>query len=283
MLTFFKYRQQLLFLIVLLLLTSCKETMENMALNDLQVLPKDTGGIQKSETLNTNNTYGHYYYLPGGYTSDGPAYPLIVFLHGSGEKGNSQNNMEDLAKVVRTGLPRLIKDKKWEPAFPAIVVSPQCHDNWWNPDKIHDFIAYIIKQYNINETRIYLTGLSMGGFGTFSYIEKYGDAGYVAAIVPICGGGNPQKAEAYANIPVWAFHGDADKTVLVDKSIEMVEAINKEKPKHKAKLTIYPGVAHDSWTMTYDASGMGKESLAYDPFNEDIYSWMFKYSKKPVL
>lgn len=282
--TFFKYHFVLLLLVVLFLVASCKEQMENIILNDLRALPMDSGGEQKAEYLDPDkNIYGHYSYLPGGYKENGPAYPLIVFLHGSGEKGNSQNNPDELVKVLRNGPPRLIKDNKWASPFPAIVVSPQCHDNWWNPDKIHEFITYIVKKYNINESRIYLTGLSMGGFGTFSYIEKYGDLGYVAAAIPICGGGNPNKAEAFANLPLWAFHGDADKTVVVQKSIEMVEAINKATPKYKAKLTIYSGVKHDSWTMTYDGSGMGKESQAYDPFNEDIYSWLFKYSKKPVL
>lgn len=283
MLIYFKYRQ-LLLLVLLFFLASCKERMENVTLNDLQVLPVDTGGEQKAVYLDSSkNIFGHYFYLPAGYEDDGPPYPLIVFLHGSGEKGKSQNNPDDLQKVLRNGPPQLIKDNKWQPPFPAIVVSPQCHESWWKPEQVHDFIGYILKKYNVNENRIYLTGLSMGGFGTFSYIERYGDLGYVAAAIPICGGGNPSKAASYVNTPLWAFHGDADKTVLVDQSIEMVAAINKAHPKYKAKLTIYPGIGHDSWTMTYNGSGMGKESPTFDAFNENIYTWMFRYTKKPVL
>src|SRR5699024_9032372 len=148
-----------------------------------------------------------------------------------------------------------------------------------NPGKIHAFITYIVKKFNVNKNRIYLTGLSMGGFGTFSYIQAYGDLSYAAAVVPICGSGNPGSAGSFVHTPVWAFHGDADKTVLPQGSIEMVNAINEMNPQVKAKLTIYPQIAHNCWSMTYDASGMGKESQAFDPFNEDIYSWMFQYRK----
>lgn len=218
--------------------------------------------------------------LPGGYKEDGPAYPLIIFLHGMGERGNSQTNPDALKKVLVTGLPKLIEKKNWTPAHPAIVVSPQCHDDWWNDQKIHDHLTYILQKYNINKSRVYITGLSMGAFGTFNYIEKFGDKGYAAAALPIAGGGNLKNLEGFKNIPVWAFHGDADKTVTPDKSISMIAAINELDPLHQAKMTVYPGVGHFSWDMTYDGSGMGKESPDYDTFSEDIYSWFFRYRKE---
>lgn len=278
MISFFKYRQ-LFVLGIIFLFASCKENSENIVLNDLQALPSDTGGEQKAINLNEENIYGHYRYLPGGYKAEGPGYPLIVFLHGSGEKGNSQLHPEDLLKVLRNGPPQLISNKQWHPQYPAIVVSPQCHENWWNPKKIHEFITYLVEKLNVNPNRIYLTGLSMGGFGTFSYVEAYGDLSYAAAVVPICGGGNPEQSGAFVHTPLWAFHGDADKTVLPQGSIDMVNAINEMAPQVKAKLTIYPEVGHDCWTMTYDGTGMGKESKVFDPFNEDIYTWMFQYKK----
>lgn len=252
-----------------------------MLSNDrLTSLPADSGGEHVAEYLDlTKNVYGHYIYIPGGYAK-GDNYPLIVFLHGSGEKGNSQNNPDDLLKVLRGGIPRMIQKKTWKPVYPAIVASPQCHDGGWDAKKIHSYIKYLSAKYKINPHRIYITGLSLGAFGVFDYVGKYGDSSYVAAAVPIAGGGSVKKGKSFQNIPLWAFHGEADKTVSVSKSIEMVDAINKENPVKKAKITVYPKIGHDSWTMTYDGSGRGKESKAYDLFSEEITSWMFNHIKK---
>ena len=184
-----------------------------------------------------------------------------------------------LKKILANGPPSLIRSNKWAPRWPMIVLSPQCHDSWWIPSKVHQLIKTIIHNYRINAHRIYLTGLSMGGYGTFAYIEAYSTAGFVAACVPICGGGNPSLASRYMNTPLWAFHGEADATVSVSNSINTVKAINALEPAVRAKLTIYPNVGHDSWDMTYDGSGMGKESHSYDPFDISIYDWMFQYSK----
>lgn len=241
----------------------------------------DAGGQHKAEFLDPeNNVYGHYIYIPSGYKDVGPAYPLIVFLHGSGSIGNSQIEPGDLTRVLRNGIPKLIEDKQWNPSSAAIVVSPQCHDSWWDANKIHDHISNIIHQYNVDKNRIYVTGISMGGFGTFAYIEEFGNDAYAAAAVPICGGGNTSKAASFASVPVWAFHGEADTTVVPTKSMEMISAINELDPKFNAKLTLYPGVGHEeSYAITYDESGMGRESKNYDPFDEDIFSWMFRHSK----
>lgn len=260
--------------------TSCSKNESAPDYKELQNLPKDTGGIHSAVVYNsTVNPYGYYIYTPSGYEKNDAVYPLLVFLHGSGEKGNSTTDASVLKKVLANGPPKLINAKKWAPKYPMIVVSPQCHDSGWNPAKIHKLIAMIVQNYRINTGRIYLTGLSMGGYGTYSYVEAYADTGYVAAVVPVCGGGNTSKAKSYKNVPLWAFHGDADLTVLVSQSINMVNAINALSPAVKAKLTIYPGVAHDSWTRTYDGSGMGTGKAEYDPFNLSIYDWMFTFRK----
>lgn len=265
---------------LLIALYSCSEEEIGKKNGSLSSLPPDTGGEHVAEhLLPEKNIYGHYIYLPGGYDS-GSEYPLIVFLHGMGEIGNSQNNPDELSKVLRGGIPRLIEKKTWNPVFPALVASPQCHEGWWNAKKIHQYIEYIAAKYKVDMNRIYITGLSMGGYGVFDYVGVYGDSSYVAAAAPICGGGNVKQGKSYQNIPIWAFHGDADPTVSIDRSIEMIEAINKQNPMHKAKLTVYPNVGHDSWTMTYDGTGMGKESSDYDSFSEDLYSWMLKYTKE---
>jgi len=251
--------------------------------NILSNLPLDTGGIQKAYVHeSTNSPYGFYAYTPSSYEEGGPEFPLLVFLHGAGEKGNSANDPGKLELVLRNGPPKLIQREEWDPTYPLIVVSPQCHDGGWNADKIHEFIGYLIDHYQLNRRRIYLTGLSMGGYGTFSYVGNYGDDSFVAACVPICGGGSPSKANNFLNIPTWAFHGDADGTVSVNNSIIMIEAINALNPLSKAKLSIYPGVGHNSWSMTYDGTGMGTESNDYDAFNQSIYDWMFEFQKEFV-
>ncbi|WP_338356989.1 dienelactone hydrolase family protein [Yeosuana marina] len=262
----------------LFLFLSCNK--DDISLNDLESLPKDTGGLQKANSLGTTDAiFGHYIYTPSNYKNSTIEYPLLVFLHGSGERGNSETNPDILNKVLANGPPKLIERKEWSPKYPMIVASPQLASGNWNADDIHSFITYLIANYNINTNRIYITGLSLGGFGCFSYISKYGSDAYAAAIVPIAGGGNTNSGDQYTTIPVWAFHGDNDTTVSQNQSINMINAINVANPITPAKLTIYPGVGHDSWSRTYNSSGMGEESSAYDAFNMTIYDWMFLYEK----
>lgn len=268
-------KNTVLFILCLILpLQSCKKS-EVRDYNNLSNLPTDKGGKHLPFILgSTDSPYGFYIYTP---SEPGPEYPLLIFLHGAGEKGNSSSNPILLDMVLRHGPPKLIQGKKWSPVYPMIVVSPQCHENSWDPAKIHRLIKFLLVNFKVNKKRIYLTGLSMGGFGTFNYLTAAADSGLVAAAVPICGGGNASKAEEMKHIPLWAFHGDSDEIVDVSASINMVNAINSKKPPVRAKLTLYPGVGHDSWTRTYDGSGMGTESEAYDPFAMDIYRWMLQY------
>lgn len=265
------------YIMLTLFIVSCKK---NAVYADLESLPSDPGGEQSSFYLGeTDAPYGFYLYIPGGYEQSVTGYPLLIFLHGSGERGNSETDSVELENVLRYGPPKLISQHKWNPRYPMIVASPQCHDKRWNPQKIHDFIGYLLENYTINKSRIYLSGLSMGGFGTFSYLQTYADTGYVAAAITVCGGGDTTLANRLVNVPLWAFHGDSDKRVLPIRSIEMVEAINKLNPPVRAKLTIYPGIGHDSWSMTYDGSGMRKESPDYDPYDMNIYDWLFQYTR----
>lgn len=256
-----------------IIFSSCnKDDMKNYY--DLSNLPTDEGGSHKAVYLGTDEAeYGYYIYQP---SVSYPKYPLLLFLHGAGERGNSIDDPELLDIVIRNGLPMLIEKKQWNPKYPMIVVSPQSEGNW-EPFKLHKFIKYLLSKYNINEKRIYITGLSMGGFGTFNYLSYTGDSCYAAAAVPICGGGNTNKVSEMKHIPLWAFHGSDDKVVLPEKSISMINAINAQNPPVKAKLTIYPGVAHNSWSKTYDGTGMGTEDTNYDEFTMQVYDWMFQY------
>ncbi len=248
--------------------------------NDLESLPEDLGGIQKANALvATDANFGHYIYTPSDYNSNSPNYPLLVFLHGSGERGNSETDPDILKKVLVNGPPKLIEKKEWSPKYPMIVASPQLPSGNWNAEDIHNFITYLIANYNINTKRIYLTGLSLGAFGSFNYISNYGADAYAAAIIPIAGGGNKNSGDKFITIPVWAFHGDNDNVVSHNNSINMIDAINEEKPNTPAKLTIYPNVGHNSWSRTYNNSGMGDESNDYDAFDMNIYDWLFLFEK----
>lgn len=205
----------------------------------------------------------------------------MIFLHGSGEKGNSSSNAANLDKILVNGPPKLIKAKTWKPKYPMIVASLQCHDSYWDTNKTKQVTEFLMANYAVDTTRIYMTGLSMGGFGTWDQISYIGPSSHITAAVPICGGGvvNDTRVKKAAMIPIWTFHGDDDKTVPPDFSKAMTAAINATNPRVKAKLTMYPGVGHDSWTKTYNGSGMGTEDPSYDPFNMDVFEWLLQYKK----
>ncbi|MGQ9651877.1 MAG: prolyl oligopeptidase family serine peptidase [Phycisphaerae bacterium] len=178
-------------------------------------------------------------YLPENYPSQ-DRWPLILFLHGAGERG------DDIEKVKIHGPPKLIAQGKH---FPFIVVSPQCpNGQWWDIEVLGALLDRIERDYKVDPDRIYVTGLSMGGFGTWALACAQPDR--FAAIAPICGGGEPKLARQIAHVPAWVFHGDADNVVSVSRSKEMVEAL--KAAGGNVKLTVYPEVGHDSWTRTYD-------------------------------
>ena len=189
-------------------------------------------------------------YLPEDYTWE-KEWPLVVFLHGAGERGS------DLELVKKHGPPMQISQGR---KFPFILVSPQCPKHLWWPDKNRELKAIIDDVcgfYTVDRDRIYITGLSMGGFGTYSMVMEYPDL--FAAAVPICGGVRGEKGiRNLGKVPFWIFHGEKDKTVPADMSRNAAEMI--EKAGGSVKLTIYPDAGHDSWSETYD--------------NRDVYEWM---------
>jgi len=190
-------------------------------------------------------------FLPQGYGRDPEKkWPLMLFLHGAGERGDR------LELVKKHGPPKLVEQ---QPDFPFIVVSPQCPAGSWWPDKLDDLSALLDEveaDYAVDSHRIYLTGLSMGGYGTWSLAQDQPER--FAAIVPICGGGSRALARRLKDLPVWVFHGAQDKTVPPEESEKMVAAI--ERAGGSPRLTIYPDAGHDSWTETYD--------------NPELYEWL---------
>ncbi|MEC2323428.1 carboxylesterase family protein [Lederbergia lenta] len=172
-------------------------------------------------------------------------YPLVLFLHGMGERGS------DLNAVKANGLPKLAEEQN----FPFILVSPQCplgverYSTWLlHIDSIYALLEDLITQYRVDEDRIYVTGLSMGGYGTWEIAKQHPEK--FAAMAPICGGGSVEHLERLKDVPVWAFHGAKDDVVPMEESQVMVEALRSAGG--NVKLTIYPEATHDSWTETYN-------------------------------
>ena len=180
-------------------------------------------------------------YLPDGYKDDrSRRWPLVVFLHGAGERG------DDLNKVKLHGPPRYIAKGT---SYPFILLAPQCPEKrWWDADVILALLDRVAAAYRVDPDRVYLTGLSMGGFGTWEAAATAPRR--FAAIVPICGGGDPATAPKLVHTPIWAFHGADDPVVPVARSRRMVDAV--QAAGGDAKLTVYPDTGHDSWTRTYE-------------------------------
>jgi len=200
--------------------------------------------------------YDYLLYLPKGYEEKGSKkWPLVIFLHGMGERGS------DVNKVKIHGIPKLAEKKE----FPFVAVSPQCPltTDWRRETaNLNAFLDEILEKNAVDPDRVCLTGLSMGGYGTWMWgcanPERF------AALVPICGGGDPSKAAAIKDIPTWVFHGAKDRAVPIKKSEEMVEAI--KAAGGDPRFTVYPEAGHDSWTVSYD--------------NPELYEWILKQARK---
>jgi predicted peptidase len=196
-------------------------------------------------------------FVPREYEQDPQKkWPLMIFLHGVGERGS------DVSKVKQHGPPKVVERN---PDFPFILVSPQCPEHrWWEPAVINALIERVMADHRVDHDRVYLTGLSMGGYGTWATAAAYPDR--FAAILPICGGGEPATAPQISHIPAWVFHGEKDKVVPIERSEAMVNAL--KEAGGDVKFTRYPDATHDSWTKTYD--------------NPEVYDWLLSHKRKPV-
>lgn len=187
----------------------------------------------------------YWLYLPPAYERDATArWPLMIFLHGAGERG------DDLAVVRKHGPPKQAVAGR---ELPFVLLAPQCPSNdWWTSwaqiGALKALIDDACAKHRIDRDRIYLTGLSMGGYGTWRMAQEYPDL--FAAIAPICGGGQPLLAGKIRQVPVWAFHGAKDPVVPLRESEAMVEALRKAGA--KVEFTVYPDAQHDAWTAAYD-------------------------------
>lgn len=208
-------------------------------------------------------SYRYQVFVPSQWTPD-RKWPVIFFLHGAGERG------DDGVRQTDEGLPEILRD---QPDFPAVVVMPQCRRRTWWGDPAMEAQAFAALEASMDEfsgdpKRLYLTGLSLGGYGTWAFGYKYPKK--FAALVPVCGGvmsrrrirvpdwhprarapADPytETARGIGNVPVWAFHGDQDGTVPVEESRKLTAAI--ERAGGNVRYTEYPGVSHNSWDRAY--------------------------------
>ncbi|XZE18331.1 dienelactone hydrolase family protein [Pirellulaceae bacterium SH449] len=233
--------------------------------------------FEPREYIGSNKKLLKYRLLkPFGYEF-GKKYPLLVFLHGAGERG------DDNLSTLKHGAREFAKEERRK-QYPAYILIPQCPTNakWsdtdWSKDSselperasdsmqsLKELIDDMVENAGVDSDRILLTGLSMGGYGTWDAIARYPD--FFAAAAPICGGGDPSKVDRFAGLPIWCFHGAKDSVVKVNRSREMVEAIKRTGA--QIRYTEYPDAEHDSWTATYA--------------NPEFYSWIFIQKKSKTI
>ena len=251
----------------------------------------------------TTSAMGYYEYLPPSYSDPGTQSPLLVALNGYGENGDG--TPDGLHNLLFTGIPRFIDVGGWPTDRPLVVLAAQhveeppgfdfepCNGVMWGgscnmqlqhdrnhaspafcttPDEVHNFITYAVARYNVDPKRVYVTGLSCGGFGAWEYLAKYGDE-QVAAAIPIAGEGRPAWATAGCgldSVPLWAFHGELDDVVNPQGSIEPMTqlAACPGVPANRARLTVYPDLTHDGWNQAYSGA-----------LGDDIYTWMLAFSR----
>lgn len=206
------------------------------------------------KTIEKQITFNYVCYTPEDYDGSKP-YPLVVFLHGAGERG------DDISLLYKHGFLKHVKEGK---NYPFIIVAPQCpFEKYWGnyTESLNVFLDSIIEEYNVDVDRIYLTGLSMGGTGTWHWLlaspERF------AAGVPICGTGVYWNAYKVRTLPLWVFHGNKDTIVPIRESEAMVESLNNIDG--NVKFTVLDGVGHNAWEYAY---------------NDELVEWLLQQKRK---
>lgn len=205
----------------------------------------------------------YLFYSPPNYdeTAD-TKLPLVLFLHGAGERGDDPELLKPVA------LPQIAAHQA---EFGFLLLAPQCpnNSNWAEQmDALEAFLDETVDLYPVDQTRIYLTGLSMGGGGAWYLAARQPDR--FAALAPICGAsmwwqGFPQRAATLSQLPIWTFHGDADSVVPIDITRQIVAVL--EANGNDVRFTSYPGVGHNSWTQAYQ--------------NHALFEWFFEHELTP--
>jgi len=232
--------------------------------------------IEAREFKSKSGTMPYRILKPANYDAK-KKYPLVLCLHGAGGRGTDNKSKGTVAFVA-------LSSAKTQSEYPAFLLTPQCPNNkkwvntpWENGSYstskvpiskelklVVQLLDSVEKEFSIDSSRIYVTGQSMGGYGTWDIILRYPKR--FAAAIPVCGAGDPMQAKSITHIPIWAFHGDKDSTVPTKGSREMVEAL--KEAGGKIKYTEYKGVGHNSWSRAW------KE--------KDLIPWLFKQKNKAI-
>ena len=208
---------------------------------------------EKLHTVVGKTTYPFWLQIPKTEkTEEKP--PILIFLHGKSLSGT------DLNRVKRYGVLRAMEKGR---KINAVVIAPQIASGNWNPDKVLEVLDYVKNNYATNLYRVYVCGMSLGGYGTMHFVGKYPNR--VTAAVAICGGGNVADGCNLSKVPMWIQHGDKDYIVRMSESQKVYDAIKKCNPKADATLTIIKGGNHGSVESLFHQNAM--------------YDWMFKYVK----
>lgn len=234
-----------------------------MARAEITGVPKPGAQVPSGfrQVVTRTNQLEYLLYLPKDYGADASRqWPLVLFLHGAGERGS------DLQKVAVHGPPKLVQSGR---EFPFILVSPQCPEGQvWDDSVLIGLLDELQTKFKVDPKHVYATGLSMGGYGTWALALRHPER--FAAVAPVCGGGErirallPAQKDALKTLGVWAFHGAKDEVVALSESERMVEALT-EAGVTDIQLTVYPEAGHDSWTQAYNEPA--------------IFEWLLKHSR----
>jgi predicted peptidase len=223
-----------------------------------QQIPASPGlQVQTMDRRVVRDVRGKYQlFLPRGYGSRREPWPLILFLHGGGERG------DDIERVKVHGPLKIAAQR---PDFPFIVVAPQvATDMVWSTARLDALLEEVQEKYRVDPDRVYVTGLSMGGYGTWHLAMEYPHR--FAAIAAISGGATPSGMCALKHLPIWVFHGAKDDVIKPDRSEELVERL--KRCNGNVRFTVYPDAGHDAWTQTYE--------------NPELYDWFLQQRRQPA-
>jgi len=215
-------------------------------------------GVTFSQKVTSTVTTNYLLSLPEGYDADpNKKWPIVFFLHGAGERGT------DLEKNrVHGPFKEFAKGRK----VPAIVVAPQCPDgDWWSSERMLAALSGLLndveKRYRVDRNREYLTGISMGGYGTWALGEMFPNR--FAALAPICGNGDVSKVAVLKSVPIWTTHGDHDPAVPVQGTRDLVAALRAAGS--TVRYDEIPGGQHDVWSAVYA--------------NDEFWTWLLAQKK----
>ena len=245
----------------------------------LGLLPAVTATAAAWQRIETDHTLNYLLHLPADYDTSQQAWPVLIFLHGIGEKGSG--SAKAIEKVARHGPFRSLREGHWDESLPLIVVGPQfgglrLH---WPVDKVIEVLGHVEANYRIDPTRVYLTGVSVGGRGVWDVAGKYPRR--FAAIVPAgaWAKGLDKTCARLHHLGVWAFHGKKDGLINPKSGQRPVDLLNTcdPRPRVAAHLTMLEGISHGNWEIVYDNHHGDQHTGGNGQDYDNIYRWMLSY------